>query len=305
MRQFAADLLLLAITLVWGSTFVIVKDAISLMGTFTFLAVRFAIAGVVLGAGCAVRSRFFSGSGETCARLTLEGTLARGAVVTGSVLFLAYATQTLGLQSVPAGKAAFITGLSVVLVPVGATVFGRSRIDASSVVGVGLSTVGLGLMSLKPPFSLGPGDTLIFVCAIAFAAHILLVGYYSSYVDPGMFTTIQLFVVSLGSFVAALIWEKPLYVPRAAMPAIVFTAVFGTSVAFLVQASVQRFTTTTHTALIFSAEPVFGAVFAWLLAGELLTAREMVGAGAILSGMLVSEFGGIRRTPRESLREEE
>lgn len=327
MSQLTADLLLLLVTLVWGTTFVIVKQAISAMGPLTFVAVRFFIAGAILiawhvfragrppvavrrGAGPA------SGSGlqarEVCAD-RLPGTTEpvppaktlnawynasrefyAGAVLTGLALFFAYATQTLGLVTVASGKAAFITGLYVVMVPIASRAILRAAPDRNSVIGVILATSGLGLMSLKLPLQVAAGDFLVFLCAIGFAAHILLVSRYSEHGDPVLFAGVQLLVVSAGSFICAIIFERPLLVPPGAWGPVLFTALAATSFAFLTQSAVQRYTSATHTALIFSAEPVFGALFAWLMTGEILVAREIAGAVFILTGMLVSESGLFR-----------
>jgi len=289
MSQLTADLSLLLVTLVWGSTFVVVKDAISTMGPLTFVAVRFLVAGATLMLwGIAREVRLSPTPGASVLRELRS--VARGGIIAGLALFFSYATQTLGLMTVSAGKAAFITGLYVAIVPAASRAVLRSAPDRNSIFGVALATAGLGLMSLKLPLDIAPGDILVLFCAVGFAAHILLVGRYSGHGDPVFFTAVQLGVVSAGSWLCAAVVERPIMVPAGAWGAILFTALAGTSLAFLTQSAVQRFTSATHTALIFSAEPVFGAVFAWILAGEVLSAREVVGAACILAGMLVSEW---------------
>lgn len=294
LREFQADLLLLTVTLIWGSTFVIVKGAIAETPPFTFLFVRFSVASGFLFAWLVVsrRSRLRQVGRSSLIQdeeaIRQARTTAR-ALVTGLVLFFAYATQTIGLLTVDAGKAAFITGFSVVLVPaVTPLVFGH-RQDVWVWVGVLLATLGLFFMSFQLPFAVEWGDLWVMACALGFAAHILLVAVFSPSVDPLEFTAIQLAVVSVGSLAGALLLERPVRVHLRTVPAIVFTGIFATSVAFLVQAWAQRYTSPTHTAVIFSAEPVFGAVFAWLLAGETLTLRETVGAACILGGILMTE----------------
>ncbi|HHW26768.1 MAG TPA: DMT family transporter [Firmicutes bacterium] len=302
MSQVTADILLLLVTLVWGSTFVLVKNAIETMGPLTFLAVRFFIAGTVLLVWHAVRNRTNSKPidenreivGDT-KRHSPNNRFYVGGVLAGLALGFSYAMQTLGLVTVPAGKAAFITGLYVVLVPIGAGLLLRTAPDLASVIGVSLATVGLALLSLQFPLSIAPGDFLVLMCGVGFAAHILLVGVYSNEGDPVLFTGIQLIVVALGTGLGALIFERPLFVPSSAWGAIIFTALAATSFAFLIQTAMQRYTSPTHTALIFSAEPVFGAVFAWLLTGETLKGREILGAVCILIGMLVSELRSIQK----------
>ncbi|HHY16907.1 MAG TPA: DMT family transporter [Firmicutes bacterium] len=315
MPQILADGLLLLVTVIWGTTFVLVKEAISSVKPFTFLAVRFFIGGLSLVLWLVVRRVLPSlraqarvsraqaqapdnGAGEACPCLSGDvqagdNTRKRflmGSAVTGVTLLLAYATQTFGLLTVAAGKAAFITGLSVVMVPIASAFLLKTVPDRSTVAGVILATIGLGLMSLTFPFRIEPGDLLVFLCAMGFAAHILLVGIYARDNDPLVFAAIQLMVVAVGSFGAALLLEQPLSVPKESWGAIVYTATIATALTVLIQSAVQKYTSSTHTALIFSAEPVFGAFFAWIMLGEVLSSREMLGAVFILAGMLVSEI---------------
>ncbi|HHT84672.1 MAG: DMT family transporter [Bacillota bacterium] len=344
MPQVVADLLLLLITIIWGTTFVLVKDAIASIKPFTFLAVRFFVGSVILllwlglrrvllsrratgeagsdrecrlkagetrhgsnGAGaaggvaglpagtCAVGSlgaAAASGGADAGARgdSRVRRELIRASVITGITLFFAYSTQTVGLLTVAAGKAAFITGLSVVLVPVGSALLLRVVPEWSTTMGVILATIGLGVMSLTLPFRVETGDVLIFLCAIGFAAHILLVGIHSKNNDPAVFAAIQLMIVAAGSLVCALLLERPLVIPGQTWGAITFTGIMATAVTVLIQSTVQKYTTASHAALIYSAEPVFAALFGWIALGEMLSPRETVGAVLILAGMLVSEI---------------
>lgn len=322
MTQITADILLVLVTLIWGTTFVVVKNAIETMGPFTYIAVRFFLAAMVLlvwyvvryglrprreravsVGGAAANSAALAGSPELASATNSDGgawhsasrRFYTGGILAGLALGFSYAVQTLGLITVPAGKAAFITGLSVVFVPIGATLLLKSTPNTASTIGVSLATIGLGLMSLQLPLVIASGDLLILACAFGFAAHILLVGAYSNEGDPVLFTAVQLLVVALGNGIFAVIFERPITVPASAWGAIVFTALAATSFAFLVQSAVQRYTSATHTALIFSAEPVFGAMFAWLLADEVMKGREILGAAFILVGMLVSELGPAKK----------
>lgn len=318
MPQIFANLLLLLVTVIWGTTFVLVKGAIESIKPFTFLAVRFFIGGLFLLLWLIARNWWLSnttqtgtidsptienqfgvcGNSQVCERS--PGESVKGSLITGITLFLAYATQTFGLLTVPAGKAAFITGLSVVMVPVASAFLLKTVPDRNTATGVILATIGLGLMSLVFPFRIEIGDLLVFLCAIGFAAHILLVGRYSKGNDPVVFAAIQLIVVAIGSFFAAFLLERPLSVPRETWGAIIYTAIIATAITVLIQSSVQRYTSATHTALIFSAEPVFGALFAWFMLGEVLSSREMAGAVLILAGMVVSEISPLGKQPSNS-----
>lgn len=304
MSQLTADLLLVLVTVIWGTSFVIVKDTISLMGPLTYIAVRFLIAALVLGIWYLLRER----RGPASTPVPQEGSdhpcisreFLRGALLAGIALFASYVTQTLGLVTVSAGKAAFITGMYVVIVPIASQAILRSSPDRQSIIGVALATIGLGLMSLKLPLEIAPGDFLVFLCAIGFAAHILLLARYSRTGSVALMTTIQLAVVSVGAFLWAAVAERPLRVPAESWGAILFTAIASTSFTFLVQTAAQRYTSATHAALIFSAEAVFGAFFAWLWRGEVLLPREFLGAVLILAGMLVSELPVRRQASQEA-----
>ena len=179
------------------------------------------------------------------------------------------------------------------IVPIASRAIAREAPDRATVVGV--TWLQLDWVSCLSIFLPGArGDFLTFLCAVGFSAHILLVSRYSGRGDTVLYTGVQLLVVALGSSVAALAIERPLVIPSGAWPAILFTSIVTTAFAFLVQSTVQQYTSATHTALIFAAEPVFGALFAWLLAGEVLLPREMAGAGLILAGMLVAEARNLR-----------
>lgn len=318
MSQLTADLLLILVTVIWGTSFVIVKDTISVMGPLTYIAVRFLVAALVLGVWYllterrGVRSRAGQPEGsasQSSGALQSSGTVGGtgvsrefliGGLLTGLALFASYVTQTLGMVTVPAGKAAFITGMYVVMVPIASQVMLRAAPDRASIIGVALATIGLGLMSLNLPLEIAPGDFLVFLCAIGFAAHIILLGRYSRTGSVVLLTVIQLAIVSVCSFIWAAFTERPLRVPAESWGAIVFTAVASTSFAFLAQTAAQRYTSPTHTALIFSAEAVFGAFFAWLWLGETLSGREIAGAAFILCGMLVSELPVRRQATQQN-----
>lgn len=289
-RQRLADAALLVVTAIWGGTFVMVKDAVSSYPVFSFLAIRFAIAAVVLLPFVFLRrsrGRRWIGSGGRTALAAAAGGI-------GLALFAGYAFQTAGLSLTTPAKAGFITGLSVVIVPVLAMLFGRTGQGAGRTawLGVGLAAVGLALLSLQEGFSIAAGDLLVFCCAISFAVHILLTGRFAPRHDPVLLTFGQVVVVAVCSALAALAFETRPALTGPVLFAAAFTGILATSLAFGVQTVAQRFTNATHTALIFAAEPAFAALFSFLLIGELLGPRQLLGCGLILAGMLVSELRG-------------
>jgi drug/metabolite transporter (DMT)-like permease len=155
---------------------------------------------------------------------------------------------------------------------------------------VALATMGLALLSLTADLHIQPGDLLVFGCTIAYAAHILLLGHHAPRHDPFTLTLGQVMTVALCSGVAALLFDQPTGFNGQVIFAAAFTGVLATAAAFGVQTIAQRFTTTTHTALIFAAEPVFAGLFSLLLIGELLGPRQLLGCALILGGMLVAEL---------------
>lgn len=277
-----ADLALLAVVAVWGLTFVAVDGAVRLWPPFVFLAARFALAVLTL-VPFALRR----------ARVGWRPHLLPGCA-TGAVLFAGYALQTWGQVHTTPAKAAFVTGLSVVLVPACAGPVLGQRIGRATVAGVILATAGLFLLCLREDLRMGVGDLLVLGCAFAFAAHILLVGRFSPRLDPLRFTAVQLGTAAGAAALAAVVLDLPKGLPAlhaGVLAAVAFTGILATSVAFAVQSWAQRHTSATHVAMLFGAEPVFGALASWLLVGESFTLRMLAGCACILLGMLAAELG--------------
>lgn len=286
MNRLRADLLLVLITVIWGSTFVIVKQSLDQVGPFTFIAARFWVAGLGLLPFLALARRPPGLSTAPRAHLLREGWL------TGLFLTLGFVTQTLGLQTTEAGKAAFITGLSVVLVPLSSALLWRQSPARAVVFGVTLATVGLGLMTLDRTLSLRSGDLWVLACAGGFAAHIIATGRFAPRHAVIPFTLVQLFTVAFLTTLAALWLEsrRPLP-PVTILPAVLYMGLVATALVFGLQTWGQRHTTPTHTALIFALEPVFAALFAAWFAAERLMLREWIGGTLIVLGMIVAELG--------------
>ncbi|MCC7352266.1 MAG: DMT family transporter, partial [Anaerolineae bacterium] len=273
---------------------------------FPFLAIRFTIAFLALLP--LVRNRRFAWG------LTAWGPVRRrrldlaAGVLVGLFLFTAYATQTFGLLLSTPTKTAFITGLSIVMVPLGAALFLHRPPSRWALAGVAVATVGLALLTLNEQLRIGAGDLLVLMTAFSLAGHIIAVGRFAPDGDPLLLTLAQLATVAVASGVGALLtggWHAGL-LSLPVLAAIVFTGVFATAFAFAAQTSAQRFTTPTHTAVIFAGEPVFAAIFSYLFAGEMLGGRALLGCALILAGVLAAELGdlawaGLRRRPASRL----
>lgn len=272
---------LLAVTAVWGATFIVVKRATEDLAPFPFLAVRFAIAFLTLLPFVWVQRRHLTKTG-----------IWKGLGL-GCFLFGGYATQTIGMQYTTASNAGFITGLSVVLVPALVTLTTHKLPRPALILGILSATLGLALLSLGDDLRFNQGDLLILVCAFFFTLHIFFVGRYAPTENASVLAAGQILAVSLLSTLFSFIFPQgSLQFTSYAWFGILLTAIPATSLAFYIQTKMQQFTTPTQTALICSAEPVFSALFAFLLAGEILPLRGLAGAALVLFGMLTSELSG-------------
>lgn len=277
-RQLQADLSLLLVTAIWGTTFVLVKEATRSLPPLTFIALRFTIGFLALAVIFGPRLR----------RATRREIRA-GAVI-AFFLYGGFLTQTLGLQSTPASVTAFITGLCTVLTPLVAYFVLKHRPAPNVLLGVVLATAGMGLLALRDDLAIAQGDLLVLVCALFFALQIVVVGKYAPRYDVIVLSVVQIGVVAAAAWPVALAWERPsLAVAPEVWLIVVFLGVVATGLVFFVQTVAQRFTSPTHAALIFTMEPVFAAFFAFLWLDEVIAGRAFAGAALILAGMLVAE----------------
>lgn len=268
-------------TVIWGSTFVVVKTALEDVSPILFLALRFSLAAGVLAALFGFRGR-----------LRWDWKTAGAGALAGTFLFSGYLTQTIGLRMTTAPKSAFITGLTSVLVPLVAALVYRIRPQVSEVAGLGVATAGMGLMMLEGVRgSINPGDALTFLCAIGFAAHIVVLGHFSERMSFELLSVMQVGAAAALSL-ALFWWAEPSYVRwrPAVVGAILITGLLATALAFTIQAWAQQYTTATRTGLILMLEPVFAWITSFLLAGEGLSARGGFGAVLILGGVLLVEM---------------
>ncbi len=290
MRQLAT---LVAVTAVWGVTFVQVKDAVALYPLFAFLAVRFAIASATLAPVAAGRIR---GLGR-------EGAVAGASL--GLLLAVGYALQTAGLQRTTVSAAGFVTGLYVVFTPVIALGLFRVRIGPAAWGGVALATAGLALLSGVEAGS-PSGDALVLGGAAAFALQIVLMERYAPRFDALAFTFVEMLAAFAGFGVVA-IGLGDLEIPRGwtVWGALLVTGVFASALAYLVQTWAQRRMSATRTALVFALEPVWAGFFGFALAGDRLGLFGWAGCAVIMVGIVLSEpaaAGSLTRLVRGSVR---
>jgi drug/metabolite transporter (DMT)-like permease len=272
-----ALVLLLAVTAVWGVTFVQIKDALELYPLFAFLAVRFAIATATLGPI----------AGRRLARLGREGW--RAGLGLGLLLAAGYWLQTAGLERTTVSNTGFVTGLYVVFTPLFAYALFRIRVGAAVAAGVLLSVTGLALL-VGVGVGSPAGDALVLAGSAVYSLQIALMERYAPRHDPLALT----FAETLSAFVAFAAIAAALgqvEAPRGwtVWGALLVTGIFASALGFLVQTWAQRQLSAARTALAFAMEPVWTALFGYWLAGDRLGAAGWAGAALIMAGIAVAE----------------
>lgn len=273
-----ADLSMLVVAFIWGTTFVVVKNALADIGPFLFVGIRFTLAWLVLAA-LSYRDM-----------LTINFSTIKAGWLLGFFLFIGYAFQTLGLKYTTSSNAGFITGVSVVLVPVFYALLNRRLPPLRTGVIVFVAAVGLFLLSVPwGSFNLAYGDSLVLIGAFGFALHIVYVDIHSHQHNAIAITGIQVLLVGLVCLGLGLLWEPlPARLTYNAALALIVTAVFATALAFLAQNYLQRFSNPTDFAIVLASEPVFAALAGYLWAGERLSDQALFGASLILAAMLLA-----------------
>lgn len=302
-NQRRADLLLCVISLIWGTTFTIVHEVVGTFPAIALIALRFIFATLVFVPLLVRRRR------EVSTRGWLVG------LMLGVVLFTGFATQTIGLQYTTPARAGFITGLNVLMVPLIGLVFGNWP-SSRAMLGVGLALIGLMVLSTNCQLAASRsglecallsgalpqqrlGDLLILACALAFALHIVAVDRWAAQYPILPLNTVQLLVVAVLASGSTLIAVPSLPMPSLpVLLAALFLGLIATALVFALQLLLQRYTSATHTALIFALEPVFAAFFSWLWTREAITVSVLIGGGLMLAGVIVAEAPVRRRATR-------
>lgn len=279
MRTRLAAAALLGVTAVWGSTFFLIRDLLDRVPAADFLAVRFAIATAAM---LALAPRAIG---------RLDPVTRYRSVCAGGVYGVAQILQTTGLGHTPASISGFITGLYVVATPVLAALAFGQRVTRSIWIAVALSTVGLGILSLRG-FSLGFGEAVTLVGAILYAVHIVLLSRWSSARDAYAMATIQMAVIAALCLVVAVPGGLTLPQTSGDWVAVVYMALAAGALAMVVQTWAQSQLDAPRSALLMTMEPVFAAGFAAAFGNETLGLRVVLGGGFVLTAMVLAERSG-------------
>ncbi|HAE92120.1 MAG TPA: EamA family transporter [Tissierella sp.] len=273
-----ADLSLLLVAIVWGSGFVVTKSALDYLTPYYLLFFRFIISAIILF------FIFFKKIKDASIKDIKAG------IIVGLFLFTGFATQTVGLQYTEAGKQAFITATNVVMVPFIYWGISKKRPDKFDIVAAFLCLTGIGVLSLNKDLTIGYGDLLTLLCAVLFAFHISSTGYFAKKSDPYVISIVQLGTAAILSLLFALFFEgAEINIQKQTIIPILYLSIFSTMFAFLIQTVAQKYTNSTHTAIILSLEAVFGSTFAIIFLEEPFTIRFLIGCMAILTSVITSE----------------
>jgi drug/metabolite transporter (DMT)-like permease len=263
---------LLTVSAAWGLSFIVMKDAIQRQSVNNFLFTRFALAVIVM---ILIRPQTI--------KLFNKDLLQRGGLA-GIFLGLGYIAQTLGLERTGAAITGFITGLYVVLTPLIASIVLKEKITKFTWLCIAVATFGLGLLSIRG-FSVGIGEMFVLASAVLFAAHIIALSKWSSGRDVYAMTVIQLTMCAILAGLASPVEGYSFPPDRGVWSVVIFTAVFATAVAFIVQTWSQAHMSATKVAVILTMEVVFAALFAILLGGERLTIQTAIGGILVVVAM--------------------
>lgn len=277
-KSLLADFGLLYASAIWGTTFFMVKETVKNIDPVALCAYRF-----LLSAICLVPFLIYK-------RKALFQNI-RAGIVVGTFLWLLYVSQTIGLVYTTASNAAFITGLFIVFIPIFGYIFFKRIPSLNNIMAVMIALIGLWILT-GYFVEINKGDLITLITAVAYALHVLFVDrYIKENHDPYVLCFQQFLFVSILSFFASFIFNLPLSVNNfGTIKSILFLTFFPTLSAFLIQALAQRITAPIKVSLIFALEPVFGALFAWTLGGEIFKVNQVIGGLLIFVALIVHEI---------------
>jgi drug/metabolite transporter (DMT)-like permease len=298
-KAIQANLLMLLAAAIWGFAFVAQRVGMETMGPHWFNSLRFFIGVVALIPVVIWIGRNKAKSAEQGPKASTKALMV-GGLAAGVLLFIGATFQQVGLQYTTAGKAGFITGMYIFFVPL-IGLFFRMKTGLGTWLGAVVALLGLYLLSINEDFTLSKGDTLQLICAVAFAGHVLMIGYLASRMDTVKLSLIQFVVAGTLAMILALYFEQLSWamITSTAVP-LLFAGVMSTGIAYTLQTVAQQHAHPSHAAIILSSEGVFAVIGGFLLLNEVLPAQGLLGCGLILVGMLMSQLMPRLRWPKRT-----
>lgn len=292
-KKLRSSMLLTLTALIWGVSFVAQSEGMNYVGGFTFNACRFLVGGIVL-IPCIFLLR--RGNGDQRKKMSQKEISGQrkmgliGGICCGIVICLASTLQQFGIAFTTVGKAGFITALYIVIVPLSG-LFLHKKVGLNIWISVAIAAVGMYLLCITEGFSIGKGDFLVFLCAIAFSLHILVIDYFSPKADGVVISCVQFFTAGLISGVLTLIFEKPSWgdVVSAWAP-ILYAGVMSCGVGYTLQVVAQKDVEPTIASLLMSLESVFSLLAGWVILGQKLAAKELFGCILVFGAIILAQI---------------
>lgn len=291
--------------LIWGVAFVAQSVGMDYVGPFTFNAVRSLLGAIVLLPVIVFLDRHKSIEKKKEERKPEnKKLLLMGGISCGVALTIASSLQQIGILYTTAGKAGFITSLYMMLVPIFG-IFLKKKVEPKVWFSVVLAMIGMYMLSITEGFAINKGDLLIFLCAIIFALHILIIDYFSPFIDGVKMSCVQFFVCSMVCSVPMFLFEDPQMdeIISAGVP-ILYAGIMSCGVAYTLQIVAQRNVNPVVASLILSLESVFAVLAGWIIIGEILSKKEMIGCVFVFLAILLSQLPDISRKQKLIMEEE-
>ena len=293
MKKRISTLLLVIATVIWGVAFISQKQA-AVIPAFTVGSARSLLASIFLFAMIPIMDRLTkNGRGIDAKRGMLDFTKREliGGLIAGIIMAVATAFQQYGLAGTDAGKAAFITALYVVFVPIMSTFLGKKP-SLFSIISIPVAIIGFYFLCIKPGSTIELSDALVLVCAIIFAIHIIAIDRFSSDCDGVRLSFIQFFVAFVLNTLLAFIVEGGIDIVGSisVLPSLLFLGICSSGIAYTLQIIGQKDTDPTVASMILSLESVFGIIGAALFLGEKMSMREYIGCGIVFIAILLAQI---------------
>lgn len=292
-KSLRSSAMLTLTALIWGVAFVAQSEGTNFVGGFTFNGCRFLIGGIVL-IPCIFLLRKVNG--EQWAKLSRaeqrrqRKTGIVGGICCGVVICLASSLQQFGIAYTTVGKAGFITALYIVIVPL-LGLFLKKKVGANIWISVVIAAAGMYLLCITEGFSIGKGDFLVFLCAIGFSLHILVIDYFSPKADGVVISCVQFFTAGIISCVLMFLFEKPTWdAVLSAWAPVLYAGVMSCGVAYTLQVVAQKHVEPTVASLIMSLESVFSVLAGWVLLGQVLTVKELIGCALVFGAIVLAQI---------------
>lgn len=294
-KELKGTAMLLLTAFIWGIAFVAQSDGMNYVGPFTFNCIRMVIGGLVLIPCIFILERMKGSRTEKKVERTNKKYMFIGGILCGIALGAAAALQQIGIQYTTVGKAGFITAMYIIIVPV-LGIFFRRKAGVRVWISVIIAVAGLYLLCMSGSLKLGRGDLLVLLCALVFSVHILLIDYFSPKTDGVRMSCIQFLTAGLISAVPMLLFEKPAVsdITAAWLP-ILYAGVLSCGVAYTLQVIAQKDADPTVASLVLSLESVFSVLAGWVILGQVLSGREILGCVLMFAAIILAQLPSVSK----------